>query len=1826
VKDSLTLTLNPVPVVNAGGDQTVCADINGIVLDGKIANASGGIWSTGSGSGTFLPSPTDLNATFIPSASQIANGRANLTLTSTGNGTCGEVKDVMTIFITPAPTISAGPDISACIGIDTVTLSSTVTVATGVSWSTIGGSGTFSPGPNTLNPKYSPSPADSAAGSVTFVVSTTGNGTCQVKSDTMVMTFTPAPPIYAGPDQTVCATNVPVVSLSGSGSSGYWTNGGGTFYPDNSSLTASYTPSASEVAAGFVELILVTSADGSCAPGKDTIMIDILPGPVLNAGSDTAICANGGPLQLNGIFSVATGVTWETSGSGTFSDINSATATYTPSASDIIDGNVILKMTSTGNGICNAVSDYMEITITPAPTVSAGSDKNVCAGTDSIRVNGAVTIASGVVWSTLGSGSFAPNTTSLVTDYLPSPADSTAGFVKLVITTTGHGNCTAVSDTMLITFSTGPTAYAGSDTSICKDAVALPLHGVVTSAMGGEWSSSGTGNFTPNNNSLSTSYYFTDADKTSGSIKIYLTTTGNGTCSAVQDSLTITFTETPTITTSGNQIVCEDTSAISLSAVTTIATGVTWSASGSGTFSAPNSNNTSYTLSANDIAAGSVNIFVTSTGNGTCNAVTENLTITITPKPTVNAGLDQIVCADAGTVQLKGSVTIATGGEWSILTGNGSIAAINSLNTTYSLTNADTTSKSVTLVLTSTGNGSCKPVSDTLNIGIISAPTVDAGSDQPVCADTSFISLSGKYTVAGGVEWATSGSGTFTPSANLANTAYIPSAADTAAGTVKLYLTTVANGTCLAVTDSLTINISPAPVVNAGSDDIICTNENSVTLSGNIYHATGGTWTSSGTGTFTPDANTLNAQYIPSASDHANGGVILTLTSTGNGMCKQVEDVMNITIYPAPLADVNAGFDQTLCADVATIQLNGSVKNAGGGIWTSNGSGTFSDPTDLKGLYTLTGNDKNSGKVVFVLTTIANGFCNAVSDTMEATITPAPTVMVSNDTTVCADIVSIPVSANITVATGGEWTSSGTGLFAPTHTALTTNYIPSTTERLLGTTYLTLTTTGNGTCNPVSNSMKITYTKAPTADAGSDIIECADAASVNLNGKVTIATGGEWTTTGKGTFSPDQFALNAVYIPAPEDSITKVINFTLTTTGNGNCNEAKDQVKLTLTPAPTVNAGPDRVICADASSVPLTGKIANATGALWTTLGSGTFTPSATALNANYIPSAGDKATGLVTLVLTTTGNGLCDAVSDTMLLTIKPQPIVTAVSSSPCVYTNGVALTGTVTHASGIKWTTSGTGTFAPNNSVLNPVYYPSAADIAASVVTITATSTGNGTCNPVSTSITLHVTPMPEANAGKDQFVCIGGNTNLVAKIIPNTTYQWSTGNGIVISNLANTNVQANSDTSFILKVTDHRGCFSYDTVNIYSLTPPVFNMIEEFCFADTLIINSMASNLPPYPGEYLWYHNNRVLAGENKPVIGVANPGSFVVVYAVGGCANSDTSEVHALPVIDVGADKIACIGNNVSLNANVSGTPTFNYIWKANSTTVGTSNPSNIVALADTNVYMVTVTDGNGCQEKDSLIVYGIPVPDISLSDTSVCEGNEIVLNARPSNYTNYDNLQLSFIWEKEGQTLTSTHDTLRVNSAGKYTSIVSIGECVNSNDVIITYNALPRSDMPDLVKFCPDDKNGITLEATSGDGYKYYWHETGDSSQTTFATSSGMHYVTIINKNNCYVIDSTEVFDVCPPKVFVPNIFTPGKSGPDEYLTIFGKYFTNFKITVFNRWGEIIFHSEDRYDAWDGKYLGEIVPVGEYTWIVTYEGITEEYKGPHRQEGSVTVVK
>lgn len=1527
--------------VVAGSNGTVCAN-DTFNLSGSVSGGTTtGEWTT-TGSGQFIPSETDLNARYVPSPADISAGSVIITLTSTGN--CTPVADDFRLNIIPAPTVSAGANVSVCANNSTVALNGSTTIASGGIWT--GGSGTFSPNNVSLITNYTPSASEIASGTVTLTLTTTGNGTCHPVTDNITISITPAPIVDAGPDQNLCANNS-IATLSGSvlgASAGVWSGGAGSFSPNSNSLNATYTPTANEIALGSVVLTLTTVGNGNCLAETDSVTLNFTPAPTVSAGANQILCRNNSTANLNGSVSVAGGAQWS-GGAGVFyPNSNTLNATYTPTSIELATGFVELTLTTTNNGLCNAVMDTVRIDYTPEPLVNAGNDTTVCAINPIINLSGQIGIATGGVWVG-GNGTFSSSRTTLINTYSPTSSEIANGSLILTLESTGNGNCSVERDSILISFQPQAIVNAGANQTSCANNPQVNLAGIISNATGGVWSG-GTGSFSTNNADLNAIYTPSISEINAGGTTLYLTSTGNGNCTAVVDSMRIIINASPTANAGPNQTICSNNPGVSIYGSVNGASGGQWHG-GLGTFSpSANALNVVYTPTATEIANGSIDLILTTTGNVLCNPVHDTMTINFTPSPVVSAGNNDTVCANNPIAQLQGSVLIASGGIWS---GGGTFSPSDtSLNAQYTPSAAEINAGRSMLYLRSTGNGNCNPVVDSVVIYIPAAPTVDAGQNRSVCVDNMNVVLSGSVSgITNTGQWSTTGTGVFVPSNNVLNATYIPSSADSIAGQVGLILSSTNNRSCMAVTDTMFINIAPAGIADAGSNVTVCGNNANVRLSGSVSGgATAGTWSTSGTGTFSPNNTFLSATYIPSENDILNGSVTLTLTSNS---CDNSADKMEITITPAPIVD--AGNDQIICADSLSVSLMGVVTGASTtGKWSTTGSGTFI-PNDsaLTVTYIPSTTDSILQEIELILTSTNIGNCNIVSDTMNLSIYPTGTVDAGKDQVLCAN--NSAVSLNGVIGGGadkGKWSTSGSGHFIPSNTDLNATYIPSSADSIIGGVQLKLLATNS--CNQAADSINISFTTPPVVDAGPPSIAiCGTNPNLPLSGKVNGAVGGEWSTSGTGTFSPSNTNLNAIYQASAADINRGSITLYLTSTGNDKCNAVVDSIEVNVGSGIVADAGVNQQVCATSPYTQLRGKVSNGTTTgVWKTLGSGTFSPSDSLLTAEYHFSSADTLNGSVRLVLTSTNNGSCAAATDTIEITFGDAAFVYAgIDQMTCTSNPDLHLDGMVTGgATKGTWITTGTGVFTPSDSALDAVYIPSNVDVSNGELSLILRTTNHGSCKQGSDTLQFKIEKEAIVDAGVDIEICAFVDSIPLSGSIQNAKgSRWTTkgtGRFIPSDTLLNAYYQPSASDlaggEITLFLTSRGGivCSNIqDSIRVQLVTPLAVDFtFDESCVGQLMSFKDRTTVNNGIITNWEWDFDGKISNSQN-PIHIFTSPGTHDVKLTVTsslGCKSSiiKTVFINDAPYasFDIRPDT-ADVGNEVSFLDASSGASSWNW---------------------------------------------------------------------------------------------------------------------------------------------------------------------------------------------------------------------------------------------------------------------------------------------------------
>lgn len=671
---------------------------------------------------------------------------------------------------------------------------------------------------------------------------------------------------------------------------------------------------------------------------------------------------------------------------------------------------------------------------------------------------------------------------------------------------------------------------------------------------------------------------------------------------------------------------------------------------------------------------------------------------------------------------------------------------------------------------------------------------------------------------------------------------------------------------------------------DAGADLITCTNNLNINLNGNVSGGTTtGIWTTpDGSGTFTSPTS-LSTGYVLSGLDSTKNSLTFVLTSTGN--CTPVSDTMIIYIKKSPV--VNAGPDLTMCSNnVSAAALNGYFNYASGATWAGGNGGSFGNSSAAATTYTASPADIASGQVLLTLTTVGSVFgCPNTVDSMYITFTPSPSVTVGPDVNVCANTPKISLSGSVSGgSSSGIWTTSGSGNFTPSQTALNPLYHFSAADLAQTSIIIKFTSTNNGFCYAASDSLTVFINPAPNVNAGVNDTVCSNMNFISLNGSVTGgASAGSWSSSGTGSFSPNNTQLNGSYFFSAADTAAGQVDLILISTG-GNCPAVKDTVTYHIVKAPVVFAGNDMNIC-DNATVLLNGMVSGFTGTgTWVSTGTGSFTPAANVLNTMYTPSAADVAAGNILLILTSTNNKGCNPTKDTVKITFIPSPVASFTTTNNCFnvlssFTD--VSTTSVGSINGWFWN-FGDGDTSISANTVHPYTTPG-------TFTVTHVVTGtNGCKDTVVQPITIYGLPDANFNA---TTACSGNITNFLdtSSAFPAviTNWNWSFGDG-GSSTLTNpTHVYSAAGTyTATLVVETNLGC--YDTIKkpitVNQSPHAAFSISENPAVALDQINFSDLSTPQPSLISWFWNFGDSLLSNQQNPTHAYPNQGTYTVMLVV------------------------------------------------------------------------------------------------------------------------------------------------------------------------------------------------------------------------------------------------------------------------------------------------------------------------------------------------------
>jgi gliding motility-associated-like protein len=280
---------------------------------------------------------------------------------------------------------------------------------------------------------------------------------------------------------------------------------------------------------------------------------------------------------------------------------------------------------------------------------------------------------------------------------------------------------------------------------------------------------------------------------------------------------------------------------------------------------------------------------------------------------------------------------------------------------------------------------------------------------------------------------------------------------------------------------------------------------------------------------------------------------------------------------------------------------------------------------------------------------------------------------------------------------------------------------------------------------------------------------------------------------------------------------------------------------------------------------------------------------------------------------------------------------------------------------------------------------------------------------------------------------------------------------------------------------------------------------------------------------------------------------------------------------VPTIDLGKDTTFCDGDSLLLNAN---TPNGQYLWSTGVT-------ANSINVKQSGTYWVRVTTpGFVLSDTIKIIVKPNPIFDLG-KDSMLCEGRAIILDAF--------NAGATYTWNNG-----SASSSIIPNQTGVYNVAVNLNGCIKKDTVLLTFKRGPRFSFGNDTIVCNDQSFKLDPKVS---GVTYLWQD-GSTASTYTVKQEGTYKLTITDLCGSYS-DEIVVRKLQACLLLMPNAFTPNNDGTNDLFRIppgVPLFLDDFSI--YDRWGNKIFTTNDIKKGWDGTYKGTKLSTGVFVYTVS----------------------
>ena len=322
---------------------------------------------------------------------------------------------------------------------------------------------------------------------------------------------------------------------------------------------------------------------------------------------------------------------------------------------------------------------------------------------------------------------------------------------------------------------------------------------------------------------------------------------------------------------------------------------------------------------------------------------------------------------------------------------------------------------------------------------------------------------------------------------------------------------------------------------------------------------------------------------------------------------------------------------------------------------------------------------------------------------------------------------------------------------------------------------------------------------------------------------------------------------------------------------------------------------------------------------------------------------------------------------------------------------------------------------------------------------------------------------------------------------------------------------------------------------------------------------------------------------------------------------------TVTIKTLPVGIVSGNSPVCENASIILTAS-GGT---NYEWQGPANFTSTSNQNTIqnAQIQNGGNYTVKITDANSCFVIDStnIVVKASPNAAVSFASDTICAGATILLKA--SGGVNYE-------WFPVTGLSTPQQQNTQANPANSIIYNVTVTNsfgCTDTASIDINVVKAPVVNAG-VDKITPVGKAVQLTASISGDVVSFTWSPTNFMLNETTLTplvnppADYQYVLTAFAPKNCGTFTDTVQVKIING-IFIPNAFSPNGDGKNDTWNVPGlEIYPLHTLTIFDRYGQIVFQRKKTFVPWDGYYKGQLLSAGTYIYFIDLNNGTKVIKG------------